>query len=150
MVETNKTLNSTTQYTTEGDNMLFGVQILGLLFGLIMMYLTFLYYKRANYDKTGLIFWFMVWIGFIVLAIFPKTVYGVMEILEIKRTADFFYVAGFLVFSVLLFYSYNLTKKCQKQTELLVRQIALRSVSENKPPVKKFTVKKKKRKHKKI
>jgi hypothetical protein len=106
--------------------MLFGVQIIGLLFGLVMIYFTFLYYKRANYDKTGLVFWFLVWIGFIILAIFPQIVYGVMGVLKIERTADFFYVSGFLLFSVILFYIYNLTKKNQKQIETIVREIAIK------------------------
>ena len=106
--------------------MLFGFQILGILFGLIMMYLTFLYYKRANYDKTGLIFWFLVWVGFTFLVAFPSITYGVMDVLEIERTADFFYVSGFLFFSLILFYVYNLTKKNQKQLETLVREIAFK------------------------
>ena len=79
--------------------MLFGVQILILLFGLVMIYLTFLYYKRANYDKAGLIVWFLIWLGFIFLGMFPKTVYGVMEVLAIDRTADFFYAGGMVFFS---------------------------------------------------
>lgn len=104
--------------------MLFGIQILGILFGLVMMYFTFLYYKRANYDRRGLVFWFVIWAGFIILAAFPSTVYGVMELLEIERTSDFFYISGFLLFSVVLFYLYNITKKNQKQVEAIVRKIA--------------------------
>jgi hypothetical protein len=115
-----------------GGKMLFGVQILGLLFGLVMIYLTFLYYKRANYDRRGFIFWFVIWIGFIFLAMFPKTLYGIMEILKINRTADFFYISGFLFFSVVLFYIYNITKKNQKQLEILIRKIAFKEASEEK------------------
>jgi len=106
--------------------MIVGIQILGLMFGLVMIYLTFLYYKKANYDKAGLVFWFAVWIGFMFLAMFPKTVYGIMDVLMIERTADFFYISGFLCMSVLLFYIYNMTKKNQKQLEILVRQIAFK------------------------
>ena len=95
-----------------------------LFFGLIMIYVTFLYYKRANYDKVGLVFWLLVWFGFIFLGMFPQTVYGIMEALAIERTADFFYAGGILLFSVVLFYLYNLTKKNQKQLELLVRKLA--------------------------
>ena len=91
--------------------MIFGVQILILLFGLVMIYFTFLYYKRANYEKFGLVFWMLIWIGFIFLGMFPQTVYGVMEALSIERTADFFYAGGILLFSVVLFYLYNITKK---------------------------------------
>jgi hypothetical protein len=106
--------------------MLFGVQILILLFGLVMIYFTFLYYKRANYDKMGLVVWFLVWLGFIFLGVFPQTVYGVMQLLAIERTADVFYAAGMLFFAVLIFYIYNITKKNQKQLETLVREIAFK------------------------
>jgi hypothetical protein len=106
--------------------MIFGVQILILLFGLVMIYFTFLYYKRANYEKIGLIVWFLIWLGFIFLGVFPQTVYGVMQLLAIERTADFFYAGGMLFFSVLMFYLYNLTKKNQKQLETLVREMAFK------------------------
>lgn len=106
--------------------MIFGVQILGILFGLVMIYFTFLYYKKANYDKVGLAFWFCVWIGFMILVMFPTIVYGVMDALKIERTADFFYVSGFLLFSVVLFYVYNLAKKNQQQLEVLVRTLAIK------------------------
>jgi hypothetical protein len=106
--------------------MLFGVQILILLFGLVMIYFTFLYYKRANYEKTGLIVWFLIWLGFIVLGVFPQTIYGIMQMLAIERTADFFYAGGMLFFAVLMFYLYNITKKNQKQVETLVREIAFK------------------------
>jgi hypothetical protein len=113
--------------------MLFGVQILILLFGLVMIYFTFLYYKRANYEKTGLIVWFLIWLGFIFIGLFPQTIYGVMQLLAIERTADFFYAGGMLFFSVLLFYIYNITKKNQKQVETLVRKIAIKDAEkENK------------------
>jgi hypothetical protein len=106
--------------------MLFGVQIIILLFGLVMMYFTFLYYKRANYDKLGLAVWFIIWLGFIFLGVFPQTVYGVMQLLAIERTADVFYAGGMLFFAVLMFYLYNITKKNQKQVENIVRKLAIR------------------------
>lgn len=111
--------------------MLFGVQILILLFGLIMVYFTFLYYKRANYDKVGLVVWFLIWLGFIFLGIFPQTVYGIMQLLAIERTADLFYAGGMLFFAVLMFYLYNITKKNQKQVETLVRMLAIRETEKH-------------------
>lgn len=112
--------------------MIFGVQILILLFGLVMIYFTFLYYKRANYEKVGLVFWLLVWLGFIFLGMFPQTVYGVMEALSIQRTADFFYAGGMVLFSVVLFYLYNITKKNQKQIEIVVRKLAFKEEEKRK------------------
>ena len=104
--------------------MIVGIQILILLFCLVMIYFTFLYYKRANYDRAGFVFWLLVWLGFLFLGVFPKTVYGIMEALSINRTADFVYAGGMSLFSVVLFYLYNITKKNQKQLEVLVRKLA--------------------------
>lgn len=112
--------------------MIFGVQIIGLLFGLVMLYVTFLYYKKSNYDKIGLAFWFCVWIGFMILVMFPTIVYGIMDALQIERTADFFYVTGFLFFAIVLFYVYNITKKNKQQVELIVRKIALKETRKEK------------------
>lgn len=104
--------------------MFVGIQILMFLFCLIMIYFTFLYYKRSNYDKIGFAFWMLVWFGFIALGAFPQTFYGVMEVLAIERTADFVYAGGMALFSVVLFYLYNITKKNQRQLEIVVRKIA--------------------------
>lgn len=106
--------------------MFIGLQIIGLVFGLVMCYLTFVYYKRKNYDAQAFVVWLSIWISFMVLAVFPSSVYGIMEQLQIQRTVDFFVIGGFLVFSVLLFKSYTLSKKNQKQIEDLVRKLAIK------------------------
>ncbi|MBI5398593.1 DUF2304 domain-containing protein [Candidatus Woesearchaeota archaeon] len=106
--------------------MFIGLQIIGIVFGLTMSYLTFVYYKRRDYDIEALFVWLAIWIGFIILAAFPSTVYGIMQELQIQRTVDFFVISGFLIFSVLLFKSYGLSKKNQKQIEALVRKLALK------------------------
>ena len=105
--------------------MLLGLQILGILFGLIMIYVTFLYFRRKDYDQRGFIVWLLIWIGFIMMAAFPTSVYGLMEALKIKRTVDFFVIGGFLIFSVIIFHTYATTKRNQRQVEILVRRIAM-------------------------
>ena len=106
--------------------MIFGLQIIGILFALIMIYFTFLYYKREQYDKRGFIVWLIIWLGFMVMVAIPQTIYGVMETLSIKRTVDFFVIGGFLVFSVILFRMYVITKQTQKKVEFLVREVAIK------------------------
>ncbi|MCB9362518.1 DUF2304 domain-containing protein [Candidatus Woesearchaeota archaeon] len=105
--------------------MILGIQLLGLLFAFMMLYLTYLYYKREQYELRGLIVWSLIWIGFGILVMFPASVYGVMEVLNIQRTVDFFVIGGFLVFSTILFYLYIITKETQRKVESLVRQIAI-------------------------
>jgi len=63
--------------------MILGIQILGIVFSLIMIYLTFLYYKRKYYSKASLLLWTAVWLGALILVLFPQTIYGIMETLRI-------------------------------------------------------------------
>jgi len=62
----------------------------------------------------------------------PETIYGVMEVLQIQRTVDFFVIGGFLIFSVVLFHLYIITKENQKKVEELVRKIAIEGTKHEK------------------
>lgn len=106
--------------------MTYGLQIIGVLFGLVMLYLTFLYWKKRAYDGKSFAIWTLVWIFFLAMVAFPDTIYGVMEGLKIERTVDFFVIAGFLFFSVIIFYLYVITSKNKRKIEEIVRKIALK------------------------
>jgi len=109
--------------------MIAGIQILGILFALVMIYLTYVYYKRNNYSKKSMILWSLVWLAVLVLVSIPKTVYGIMSVLQIDRTADFFVLAGFTFFSVIIFYMYVILKKTKNKVDDLVRKIAIEEKS---------------------
>lgn len=105
--------------------MIYGLQIVGMLFALIMLYLTFLYYKRNAYSGKSFFIWFCVWLFFLLMVMFPETIYGIMETLSIERTVDFFVIGGFLFFSVIIFHLYVTVKQTQRKVELVVRKVAL-------------------------
>jgi len=48
--------------------MIQGLQIIGILFGLCMLYLTFLYYKKNAYDGKSFALWSGLWIFFLVFS----------------------------------------------------------------------------------
>ena len=104
--------------------MVYGIQLLAILFGLIMIYMTFLYFKRGNYGTIPFLFWIAIWLAFLVLAAFPRFVYGVMDALAIQRTADFFVVSALLVYSVVIFKLYVRNKELQAKIEKVVRRVA--------------------------
>lgn len=108
--------------------MFYGLQIIGILFSIVMIYLTFVYYKRNNYSRNSFLLWSAVWIGFLVMVIFPEMIYGVMQELKIDRTVDFFVISGFLFFSVLIFYLWINVKKQERKLESLVREFAIANV----------------------
>lgn len=104
--------------------MLYGIQLIAILFGLIMIYMTFLYYKRNNYTLAAFLFWMAIWIAFLVFAAFPESVYGIMQVLAIERTADFFTVSALGVFAVVIFKLYVRNKELQDKIEKVVRKVA--------------------------
>jgi len=107
--------------------MIAGVQIIGFLFGLFMIYLTFLYYKRKEYNTKAFGAWMFVWVFFLLIVAFPTMIYGLMETLKVQRTADFFVMAGFLFFALIIFYLFVSVKHMQKNVEKIVRKLAIES-----------------------
>lgn len=114
-----------------------GVQIIGVVFSLIMIYMTYVYYKRNNYSKNSMILWLTVWILVLLLVSIPETVYGIMQALQIERTADFFVLAGFTFFSVIIFYMYVVIKKTARKMEDFVRETAIEEIKKKRSKRKK-------------
>ncbi|MBD3310483.1 DUF2304 family protein [Candidatus Woesearchaeota archaeon] len=106
--------------------MVLGIQILGLLFGLFMLYLTFLHRKRKEFTIKETLFWFLLWIAFIIVTLYPGSIdFFVKDLLMMSRTMDFFIVIGFMFLIGALFYTYTIVRGNQNRVEELVRRIAL-------------------------
>ena len=69
--------------------------------------------------------WMLVWVFFLFMVSFPTMMYGLMETLKIERTADFFVMAGFLFFALIIFYLFVTVKHIQKNVEKIVRKLAI-------------------------
>lgn len=102
-----------------------GIQLVGIIFAFFMIYLSFLYYKRGDYVTRDFLLWFFAWILVILILIFPQLIYGIREQLMIQQTVDVVIIAGFMFFSIVIFYMYTITKRTEAKMETLVRQIAI-------------------------
>jgi len=102
-----------------------GIQILGILFGLFMIYYVFLHRKRKELTLKEYSFWVILWILFIILTLFPRVLAPLVKSIGFARTMDFFIVAGFMFLIGSLFYIYLLVRGNQKKLEEIVRKIAL-------------------------
>lgn len=101
-----------------------GIQILGILFGVFMLYYVFLHYKRKELTIKEYSFWVILWILFIILTLFPWLLKPLVKSIGFARTMDFFIVAGFMFMIGSLFYIYLLVRGNQKRLEEIVRKIA--------------------------
>jgi hypothetical protein len=102
------------------------IQVLGIAYLLIMLYLTFLYYKRNQYTLRNFLFWIGVWVLGVLLLLVPKTTSLLTQQLNVPRVIDFYLILGLMFFSVICFLSYAQVKRNEQKVEELVRKLALR------------------------
>lgn len=104
----------------------FWIQFIGALFGMFMIYVTFIKFKRKELLKTEFLLWFIGWVIFIMLALMPSILDPVINTFNFYRRLDFFVVVGFFALLALSFYNYSIVKRTQKRVELLVRKMAIK------------------------
>lgn len=108
-----------------------GIQILGFLFGMLMLYLTFLNHKRREIDIREFSFWTILWLIFIIVTFVPEILEPVVGALQLPRTMDFFIIIGFMFFAGMIFYTHIIVRKSQRKLEEVVRRIAFQNVRES-------------------
>ena len=103
-----------------------GIQIMGLLFGIFMVYYTFLSFKRKEFKKGEFSVWVILWVLFIIVTVFPNILDPIITSLSVSRKLDFLIIIGFLFLIGIGFSTYILTRKNRKKIENIVRKIALK------------------------
>ncbi len=106
--------------------MVLGIQIAGILFGLFMLYYSFINYKKKEFTSKEFTFWAVVWVLFMVVALFPSILDPIVKYFGFFRALDVLIVSGFIFLIAAIFYMYTLTRKTQKQVETIVRSIAIK------------------------
>jgi len=105
--------------------MLIGLQILGLIFALGMLYITYTSLKRHELNKLDFVFWALLWVLFMLANLFSDKLDFFFETLKIQGAMWFFTVIGFIFLTCLGFYLYKGLKRNQKKIEKIIQQIAL-------------------------
>jgi len=103
-----------------------GIQIAGFLFGLFMIYYSFLVYKRKEFTVREFIFWIGLWVVFNAIALFPFLLDPLIKSVGFLRVLDSLTIAGFLFLIAAVFYTYTITRKNQKQIETIIRAMAMK------------------------
>ena len=105
--------------------MVLGIQLFGALFGIALLYLSFLSFKRKELTIGEWAFWTIASIGFVIISLAPNILDPVVKTLNLSRKMDFFIIIGFMFLIGTMFYTYMTTIKNQKKLEELVRKIAI-------------------------
>jgi hypothetical protein len=101
------------------------IQVLASVFGLFMAYLSFLHYKRREFNRYQFVIWELLWGGFIVVTLLPDRFNSITEKLGIARAFDLFAIGAFVIILFLTFHNYLLITKLEKRLEDRVRTKAL-------------------------
>ncbi len=108
------------------------IQIIALVFGTVMVYLSFLHYKRKEFSRYQFVVWEVLWIGFVVVTLSPGRFNAVTERLGIARAFDLFAIVAFVIILFVTFHNYLLITKLQKKLETNVREKALDQLNQHK------------------
>lgn len=104
---------------------LLGIQIVGVLFALFMLYLTFTHQKRKDFTSKEYALWAVIWIGAIIATLFPSILEPVTQTLKLTRNMDLIIIVGFIFLIGVSFTNYISLRKTQRKVESLVRKIAI-------------------------
>ena len=102
------------------------IQIVGILFGLFMIYYNCLNYKRKEFTLKEFSFWSVFWVLFMFIAAFPYYLDPIVKTFGFLRALDLLVICGFIFLSSAIFYTYTVVRKNQKKVERLVREMALK------------------------
>lgn len=106
------------------------IQLLGAVFALDMMFITYFYHRRGVFYLHDSIIWMSVWTGIFLTAVFPQSIEVIVEPLQILRVMDFLQLAGFFLIFSMLFMVFLRSRHNDKRIEMLVRELALREAEE--------------------
>lgn len=101
------------------------IQVMGIVFSLVMAYLSFLYYKRREIRGIELFYWTLLWAMFVYILFFPDNISPVLQFFQIARIMDFFMIIAFMILFGLAFHNYIVYKRILGKVEEVVRKSAL-------------------------
>jgi hypothetical protein len=105
--------------------MVSGIQLIGVFFGLITSYFTFLHYKRKEFTLRECLGWELVWLGFVLITLFPQPFADIAPLFGVVRPLDLFIVVGFIIVLSISFYTYVNVDRLRKKLEKTIRDLAL-------------------------
>ena len=112
--------------------MVLGIQVFGIVFGVFILYMSFLQWKKKEFTINEWLFWSFFALGFSGISLFPEVINPITAALKLERKLDLFIILGFMFLIAATFYSYRIVRKTQKGLEELVRQLALERAHEPK------------------
>lgn len=105
------------------------IQLIGILISLLAIYITYLHYKRSHFNSLEFFIWLVIWLAFMVVAIWPKIMSPLVGYLHLNRSMDLIMIVAFVVLFSLCFHNYIIIHSLEKKIEKMIREEALKDLS---------------------
>jgi len=107
-------------------------QLFVIIFGLLMLYLTFLDYKKKVIRNREYILFSGVWLAGIALGLVPQSAQFAFQTFKVIRILDLVTIVGISFLTSLVYYIYTRMRRIEKKLEDLTRKDALKHLT--RPP----------------
>lgn len=108
------------------------IQLIAGAFALLMFYLTFLHFKRREFSPRVFTIWSVIWLGFLIVSVFPELANQLVDDLGVTRALDLFTILGFILILAVIFRLFVIITVIERRLETLVRKEALKELEEPK------------------
>jgi len=102
------------------------IQVLIMIFALFAWSRAILRLKSKNIGLGELLFWSIIWIAVIVVALFPEIISNLSEIAGVGRAVDLVVYVSIIVLFYLIFRLYVIIDSKNREMTTLVRELAIR------------------------
>jgi len=103
------------------------IRFVDLLIGIMALYTTHLNFKRQIFNSLEFLVWSVVWLGLLLVAVAPHTIYFFLETFASGYVSDLLMIIAFVVIYVIGFWSYINYRKQHHALEQVVREMAMLS-----------------------
>lgn len=110
--------------------MAFTFQIIGVIFAVFMILLSYSAYKKRRFTTLEFVFWCLFWIGGTVLIVARNTFNSILGQLDILRVMDLYMILAFMFLFSLVFWLFLKNSETERRMEKLARAVTLKPLRE--------------------
>lgn len=107
------------------------LQAISVFFGLFMLYIVRMHRRKQHIAAFEAGVWIGIWVTFIFFAIFPQTVTGVTQRLNISRVFDLFVIIAFMILSYVTFMNRIAFRSLELKLEHIIRKNSINEAVSN-------------------
>lgn len=101
------------------------IRFVGLFLGLILIYFTYVSYKRKKLSLKEFVFWSLIWSGMCALSLFSNLLQPLSQSLKIIRVFDLLFILSIILLFILMFLTRTDLRKNREKTDKIIETIAL-------------------------